>query len=179
MSDRECSMMLTIEPDNTTSHRKPDSLRVQDAIDACSSHGGGTVFITAGTYRCGTIELKSHVQLYLHHGAHVKAINEPNHFPVIGKSPDPILENTQTLLYARNATNIAIAGSGIFDGDSDIPLQGIETAYKEQFRPAMLYFENCRNIMIRDARFVNSNFWGIHLKKCEDARICGAVVKSN
>ena len=40
-----------------------DSIAIQKAIDDCAGNGGGTVFIPAGTYVCGTMHLKSHVHI--------------------------------------------------------------------------------------------------------------------
>ena|SRR5437773_532914 len=45
---------------------------VQKAIDRCGEAGGGTVRLEAGTYRCGSIFLKSHVTLTLAKGAIIK-----------------------------------------------------------------------------------------------------------
>src|SRR3954451_7258862 len=45
--------------------KKLDSPAIDSAIAACANSGGGTVFVPAGTYLCGSIHLKSHVHLYL------------------------------------------------------------------------------------------------------------------
>lgn len=42
---------------------------VQRAVDAAHAAGGGRVVIPAGTFQCGTIRLKSHVELHLEQGA--------------------------------------------------------------------------------------------------------------
>ncbi|MDP4227273.1 MAG: glycosyl hydrolase family 28-related protein, partial [Bacteroidota bacterium] len=42
-----------------------DSPSISKAIDAASSAGGGTVFFPAGTYICGSVQLKSNISLYL------------------------------------------------------------------------------------------------------------------
>jgi polygalacturonase len=47
-----------------------DAAAIQRAIDACTRAGGGTVFVPAGkTFRTGTIELKSNVELHVERGA--------------------------------------------------------------------------------------------------------------
>src|SRR5215469_10042192 len=46
-----------------------DSASINKAIDACNSSGGGTVYVSPGTYLCGTVILKSDVTLYLEAGA--------------------------------------------------------------------------------------------------------------
>ena len=42
-----------------------DTERIQEAIDTCFRQGGGTVVLEAGVYVTGTLQLKSHVTLYL------------------------------------------------------------------------------------------------------------------
>ena len=47
-----------------------DAAAIQRAIDACTRAGGGTVLVPAGkTFRTGTIELKSNVELHVERGA--------------------------------------------------------------------------------------------------------------
>src|SRR5262245_34086924 len=46
-----------------------DSPAINKAIDAANAAGGGTVYLTAGTYLSGSIHLKSNVTLYLDQGA--------------------------------------------------------------------------------------------------------------
>ena len=42
---------------------------IQQAIDACSQAGGGRVVVPTGSFKIGTIQLRSHVNLHLEHGA--------------------------------------------------------------------------------------------------------------
>ena len=37
-----------------------DTAAVQRALNACSAEGGGTVYFAPGTYRCGSLHLRSH-----------------------------------------------------------------------------------------------------------------------
>jgi polygalacturonase len=46
-----------------------NTLAVQKAIDACYLNGGGKVVIPTGIFITGTINLKSHVNMYLEAGA--------------------------------------------------------------------------------------------------------------
>ena len=45
------------------------TVAIQQAIDDCSKTGGGRVVVPAGSYKTGTIVLKSDVHLYLEKGA--------------------------------------------------------------------------------------------------------------
>jgi polygalacturonase len=50
-----------------------DTPAINRAIDAAAASGGGTVFFSAGTYRCFSIRLKSNIALYLDQGATILA----------------------------------------------------------------------------------------------------------
>lgn len=45
------------------------SAAINQAIGMCHASGGGTVYVPAGIYLCGTVELKSNVTLFLEAGA--------------------------------------------------------------------------------------------------------------
>lgn len=46
-----------------------DHQAINAAIDTCVAHGGERVVLPAGTYLCGSIRLKSHVELHLMTGS--------------------------------------------------------------------------------------------------------------
>ena len=50
-----------------------DHTSINKAIDACTAGGGGQVVVPAGTYLCGSIRLKSNVDLHLMAGAKILA----------------------------------------------------------------------------------------------------------
>ena len=50
-----------------------DHQAINAAIDSCVAHGGGRVVVPAGTYLCGSIRMKSHVELHLSAGAKILA----------------------------------------------------------------------------------------------------------
>ena len=53
-----------------------DHEAIQAAIDLCSAEGG-TVYVPTGNYRCGTIRLKSNVNLNLETGAAILGADDP------------------------------------------------------------------------------------------------------
>ncbi|MGN1262870.1 MAG: glycosyl hydrolase family 28-related protein, partial [Prevotella sp.] len=61
-----------------------DHNAINRAIDSCAAKGGGRVTVPAGTYLCGSIRLKSNVELHIMSGATIlaapaamKAYDEP------------------------------------------------------------------------------------------------------
>ena len=57
-----------------------DTEAFQSAIDQCHAFGGGTVHVPQGSYRIGTIELKSNVMLELAFGAVLLASENPKDY---------------------------------------------------------------------------------------------------
>ena len=51
-----------------------DHQAINAAIDTCVAHGGGRVVLPAGTYLCGSIRMKSHVELHVSAGAKILAV---------------------------------------------------------------------------------------------------------
>lgn len=49
---------------------------INKAIDACAESGGGTVIVSKGVYLTGTIEMKSHISLYLEEGSVIKGTSD-------------------------------------------------------------------------------------------------------
>ena len=102
-----------------------DSPAIQRAIDACAADSGaadsgGAVYCPPGTYLCGTITLKSHVNLHLEAGATLLGSPEPADYTPL--YPDPSWINRfnfdQHLIRARGAQNVSISGQGAITPDS-------------------------------------------------------------
>ncbi|MBN2215699.1 MAG: glycoside hydrolase family 28 protein [Bacteroidales bacterium] len=132
-----------------------DSPAINEAISAASEAGGGTVYFPAGTYLCFSIRLKSHVGLYLDHGAVILAANpdeheggydtaEPNEWDMYQDYGHSHWQNS--LIWGIGLENISIAGPGSIDGrglhrwDMDKPGEGNKA----------IALKNCRNVTIRD-----------------------------
>ena len=106
----------------------PDAERLQTAqlqaaIDALSAAGGGTLVFPAGIYRTGALRLKSGVELQLaspqteiRFTPEEPERNYPLVFSHWEASP---CRNYSALLYACDAHDIAVTGSGTLDGGAD------------------------------------------------------------
>ena len=94
---------------------------IQDAIDTCNKNGGGKVIIPDGFYLTGPIELKSNVNLYLSNNAYVKFTKSEDEYPLIFTEYEGIKKiRAISPISAKEATNIAITGSGVLDGSGDL-----------------------------------------------------------
>ena len=82
-----------------------DTAAIQKAIDSASQAGGGTVYVPAGDYRCGQLQLHSNVTLHIEAGA------------ALWVSPDKAdYKRGNAFLLAQDQNNVAIEGQGTIHG---------------------------------------------------------------
>ncbi|MBD3320161.1 MAG: glycoside hydrolase family 28 protein [Chitinivibrionales bacterium] len=162
---------------------KPDSETlnteaIQRAIDFCAQEGGGTVVVPAGTYKTGTVYLRSNVRIHLQAGAVIKGSTCTDDY--IEESP-----GMAALICARDCSNIAITGSGIVDGcgrffwdeyrvwkmkqgtNGDPAREGII----QPLRPRAVMFNRCTEIRLKDIGIRNSAMWTTHFLLCENVSV--------
>ena len=96
---------------------------LQAAIDDLSARGGGCLCLPAGTYRSGSLQLKSGVELHLESPkTRIQFINtelEDNYPVVLSHWEASPCWNYSALIYALDAHDIAVSGPGILDGGAD------------------------------------------------------------
>ncbi|HEY5406254.1 MAG TPA: glycoside hydrolase family 28 protein [Ginsengibacter sp.] len=85
-------------------------------IDACEAAGGGKVFVPAGLWLTGPIELKSNINLHVERGALILFTKDHSQYPMIGASSKSSNYVTASPIYGYDLKNIAITGAGIIDG---------------------------------------------------------------
>jgi polygalacturonase len=102
--------------DGVTLNTRP----INDAIDACSKKGGGVVLIPEGFWITGPVQLKSNVNLHLKRNAVLQVTDDLSQFKLVAGNWEGIPQmRNQSPVSATNATNIAITGFGIIDGNGD------------------------------------------------------------
>jgi polygalacturonase len=162
---------------------------IQRTIDACSAAGGGMVYLPPGEYSSGTLELKSHIRLYIEAGATLYSIKQKEAF------------TRDALIYGDNLQNITIEGRGTINGQGQYVwrLNDIEDDFirpnldlmvalgkpllrafpkKDQFGKLILLLR-CRDVVIRDLSLIDSPSWTIHPYGCERMVIDGLFIRSS
>jgi polygalacturonase len=159
-----------------------DNPAIQKAIDECHAHGGGSVQVPAGIYACGTIYLRSNVELHLKHGAVIKAdpqatFNTPDCFPEnAGSISNREMADGRHLIIAYKCENVSITGRGTIDGNY-VPFHDARINEKGKIRAKisrpsqMVFFCASKDIQIRDTRFINSPYWTLFIYGCEKVLI--------
>ena len=146
---------------------------IQNAINACA-RTGGQVYFPKGTYLSGTLVLKSNVTLFISEGATLLGSTVIGKYPHLDGGIHFYGEKwaQQSLIFARNAENISIEGSGTIDGQGgSFKITTNRKPDRYRNRPYLLWFVNCRGLGIRDVHLRNSAFWMQHYLGCEDVHI--------
>ena len=135
---------------------------LQGRIDAAAEKGGGVVSVERGEWVAKPFVLKSNVTLELSEGAVVYASTNLADYA-------HMMRGNRYFVYAENATNVAIVGKGVLDG------QG--WAFRESRRlpgesqpqdlPVMMRFSRCRNLRLEGFTYRNCGAWGCHLRNCD------------
>jgi hypothetical protein len=148
-----------------------DGPAIQKAIDACSSAGGGTVFLPGGkTFLAGSLTLKSNVCFRVDRGARLLASTcmADYHWPAFeGQNAN---DETRAWICADGAENLRITGGGEIDGRSpDFVLESLPHINRVvPWRPVMLVLVRCRRLRIDDIVLRHPANWATNLECCDD-----------
>ncbi len=146
---------------------------IQKAIDACAAAGGGTVHLPAGTFRSGTIRLKSNVTLHLEAGCTLLGSENLNDYPENLPAVRSYTDNytARSLIAGEDLENVAICGRGTIDGN------GRKFRWKEYLtRPYAIRLVSCRGVLIDGVTLRNSAMWMQHYLACDRVRMHGVTV---
>ena len=172
--------------------KKSDDTRaaIQKAIDAASGAGGGTVYFPPGEYTSGTLNLRSHVRIYLESGATLFGSTEEKDF-------DKKAPNHSGLFYGEDLVNISIEGRGTVNGQAEYEWREEERkgryAHKEemlkldmpirrtypqgypqrQLYPFLVFLVRCQDVRITGLTFLRSPSWTICMYATERVVIDG------
>jgi polygalacturonase len=93
---------------------------INAAIEACHKKGGGVVVVPPGVWLTGPLVLKSNVNLCVQRAALLLFTTDKNEYKLIEANYEglPAVKN-ESPISATNASNIAITGEGIIDGNGD------------------------------------------------------------
>jgi polygalacturonase len=180
-------------------HEVNNALAIQKAIDSCSHHGGGTVYIPAGTFETGTVHLKSNVNLYLESGAILKGSPRLQDYDTYSLPGYGV--NHYGIFYTHDAVNVSISGQGTIDGNNGVffnfqKAKTIDAAGKQYTRQQenyrrvdsgigdgpvvpldrphqMVIFSRCNNVRLSNISLLNSPFWTLHFADCDGVSVEG------
>ena len=167
-----------------------DHTAINKAIEAATNNGGGQVILSAGTYLCGSIHLKSNVDLHLMAGATIlaapaelKAYDESEVFggPEYQDGGHTYFHNS--LIWAEEQQNISITGRGMIDGEG-LTRHDTENAGNVQggsigTGDKSIALKRCRNVTIRDITIYRGGHFAIIATGCDIGTIDNVTIDTN
>jgi len=154
-----------------------DTAAVQKALDAAAESHGVAV-VPAGTFRCGSLNLKSNTTLRLEAGATLQGITgDVALYPVIESTWfAPGSKVYSAVLQSVDAHDVKIVGEGTIDGSGEWWWKNYLKS--EVGRPCLMQFLRCKNVTIEGVHLVNSPGWNIHPVFSSDIMIQGVNIKA-
>ena len=167
-----------------------DHIAINKAIEAANADGGGQVVLSAGTYLCGSIRMKSNVDLHLTAGARIlaapasmKAYDESEVFgaPEYQDGGHTYFHNS--LIWAEGQQNVSITGRGMIDGEGltkkDTEKGGNVQGGSIGTGDKAIALKLCRNVTIRDITIYRGGHFAIIVTGCEIGTIDNVTIDTN
>jgi len=156
-----------------------DAPAINEAIDACSAAGGGTVFVPSGMYASGSVHLRSNVTLALDRGAVLKAMAGMMD-PWEPKANDKGLKDSAychweaSLIWGKNLKNVKVYGPGTLDGSALTRSSKVPKGTGDKGIALKL----CKNVEIRNLNIREGGHCAILATGCEDMLIDNVTIKT-
>ncbi|MDQ2656387.1 MAG: glycosyl hydrolase family 28 protein [Bacteroidota bacterium] len=186
-------VVFDVKKYGATGLRKDNATKsFRDAIEACTTSGGGVVNVPAGEYTVGTVQLKDHVTLNIEAGATLFLSQDRNDF----------MRGGRAMIFAQDAKNIAVTGRGTLDGlarydflemtgvDPEIAKEieiaraaGIDMRRYYRSREAMNTFmfiiNDSTDFLLSGVSIINSPLWTVRLNDCDRVNVRGVYIYSD
>lgn len=157
-----------------------NTVAIQKAIDRAAEAGRGVVEIPAGTFRSGSIFLKTGVELWLADGAVLLGSTNIADYPKRETRIEGHFEPWRmALVNAQGLTRVRIGGKGTINGNG-VPFweafwqrrkENPKCTNLEVERPRLMFIDSCRDVRVTGLRFEDSGFWNLHIYHCRDALV--------
>ncbi len=175
-----------------------DSPAINQAIQAASAAGGGTVFVPAGTYLCGSIHLTNNIHLYLDAGSVILgAPQSMNAYDPTEPWPGQAYQDGghtyfhNSLIWGENLTNLSITGPGMINGGGLVrddklldEMCGFSRWSPTNRTPILetnlppsrlgnkaIALKLCRNVLLRDITIFHGGHFAILVTGCDNLTV--------
>lgn len=176
-------------PDGKTINTKA----IQNAIDDCTSAGGGIVTFSTGRYLTGSIYVKEGVHLKLPRGVVLSGSTDINDYPEMDTRVAGIeMVWPSALINVLNQKNVMLSGEGIIHGQGKVfwdSYRNLRRDYEarglrwivdyDSKRPRTLLVSESSDVTIKDLTFRQAGFWTIQILYSTYCTVDGVIIQNN
>jgi polygalacturonase len=161
-----------------------DSKAINAAIESAVKAGGGTVYLPAGNYLCGSIRLKSNIALFIDQGATIIAapVNAENDYNAEEKSISIQYQDfghshwENSLIWGIDLENVSILGTGRIDG-KNLYHDSVKDTKQNANKSISLY--RCKNVIMRDVTIIHGGWFAILATGVDNLTIDNLKIDTN
>ncbi len=160
-----------------------DTGAIQRAVDVVPA--GGSVLLSGGVFRSGTIKLKSDMTLWIDRDAVLLGDTDDSAYPIfdaasVGTPSFGGSGSRRALLLSVNANNVSIDGGGTIDGNGGKPEWAFDsTNGGGTVRPTMMFLTRGHNISVRNVHVRDAASWAIVPAEDDGVLIADVDIDSN
>ncbi len=138
---------------------------IQNAINDASAYGGGIVYIPAGVYIVGNLQLKNNMKLYLAGGAVLRCSGNPADYTTHFHKDSLNKDGTWWIYTANGANNVKLYGRGTLDGN------GYYLRNTNNYLNNILMVLNCSNFTLDGLILRDAALWGFIIARSDNSTI--------
>lgn len=147
-------------------------------LQSFADKGGAQLFVPAGRWLTGSIELISHLTLLLDKKAVILGSQDSSHWPIVdplpsyGRGRELPGQRHQSLIHGNNLTDVIITGdNGTVDGQGIVWWNWFKNETLDYTRPHLIELSNSIGVVISNLTLKNSPFWAIHPVYCSQVLV--------
>jgi polygalacturonase len=189
--------------------RTLDSPAINRAIAACAGAGGGTVYLPAGTYLCGSIRLTNNLNLFLDAGAVIVGASQfMNAYDPIERWGGMAYQDGghtyfhNSLIWGEGLTNVSITGRGMIRGGGLVrddtlldQVSGFASWNPTNFNLAAwspvtnagpmrlgnkaIALKLCRNVLLRDVTIEHGGHFAVLATGCDNVTMDNLTIDTD
>ncbi|GMH30879.1 hypothetical protein Nepgr_032722 [Nepenthes gracilis] len=147
-------------------------------LKSFADKGGAQLYIPPGRWLTGSLNLTSHLTLFLERDAVVLGSQDYNHWEVVeplpsyGRGIDLPGWRYSSLIAGASLKDVVITGNnGTIDGQGSIWWEQYNSHSLKYSRPNLVEFINSIDVVISNLTFLNPPAWGIHPIYCSNVLV--------
>lgn len=158
-----------------------NTIAFQNAIfylKSFADKGGAQLYVPPGRWLTGSINLTSHLTLFLEKGAVILGSQDPNHWEVVGPLPsygrgiEVPGKRYRSLINGYRLRDVVITGdNGTIDGQGSVWWDWFSSGSLNYSRPHIVEFVDSESVVVSNLTFLNAPAYNIHPVYCSGVHV--------